>query len=206
MARKGKKPKKSTTRPFSKKKMPKGAVMRVKVRKGAQTGRTPSARPAVSQPPKKGKYRPAYKSQAIPECTIEQALQDAFSEIESLRDEMQEIVDNMSGMEHLPKYETADTAQQELDSHTECPDVPEVLKNKTISTLTKMVSTRKGRGVGRSMRLGNATSIVKDVIEFLNELENAKDAGVDVMQAAKDLADELSEHENIEVEFPGMYG
>jgi len=167
--------------------------------------RATKKKPVKASAPRK--RRPAYKPRAIPECSIENALGDAFSEIESLKDEMQEICDNMSGMEHLPKYDVAETAMNELESHCECPDVPELLKEIKISTLSEMVPTRKGRASGRSMRLSNATSVIKDVIEFLNEgIVESTNHSAEVKEAAREYAEELSEHEDFDVEFPGMYG
>lgn len=156
------------------------------------------------------KYRPAYKPQNIPECTIVGALTAAFAEIEALKDEMGEIVDNMSGMEHLPKYEVAENAQSELDGH-EMPDYPEALNGLKIATLTEMVSTRKGRAPGRATRLSNAMGVIEAVHDFLENLaEDVKGQGPDtpdaVREAAKAYADELEEHYNFDVEFPGMYG
>lgn len=188
--------KKSKTAKFSKKKMPKGAVKRVKVKKGQ------------GQPTRK--FRPAYKSVALPEQSLEGALQDAFAEIEALKDEMADIVDNMSGMEHLPKYDVAENAQSELDGH-EMPDYPDALKDLKIATLTELVSTRKGRAPGRSTRLSNAMGVIEAVHDFLENLaEDVKGQGPDtpdaVREAAKAYADELEEHYNFDVEFPGMYG
>lgn len=147
-----------------------------------------------------------YKSVDLPEMTIEQALIDAFAEIEVLKDEMQEICDNMSGMEHLPKFEVAEAAVSELESHCEAPDVPKVLKTKTISTLTEMRSTRKGRAASRAVRLHNATGIIAAVIELCDEVDLDDDVSKAEREAVCELRDALEEHENIEVEFPRMYG
>lgn len=147
-----------------------------------------------------------YKSVSLPEMTIEQALIDAFADIEGLKDEMQEICDNMSGMEHLPKFEVAETAASELESHCEAPDVPEVLKTKTIGILTEMRPTRKGRAPSRAVRLSNATGIIAAVIELCDEIDLDDDVSKAEREAVVELRDALDEHENIEVEFPGMYG
>lgn len=196
MAKKAPKPKKKTTAVVKKK-----GGLRAPVRK--KVGRAKTGKPAK---PREKKYRPAYKSVPLPEQTIQAALNAAFLEIDELKDEMGQIVDNMSGMEHLPKYETAENAQQELEQHCEAPDVPEALKDKTIKTLSEMVPTRKGRGTGRSMRLSNATSIIQDVIEFLTAIDLADDVSKAEREAAVELKEALEEHENIDVEFPGMFG
>lgn len=130
--------------------------------------------------------------------TVGGAVADAFSEFESLREEMQEIVDNMSGanMEHLPKYETAETAVSELDEHTNEPDVPESLKDLDVEYVA-MVNRRKGRGPSRGVRLSNAQAMLAAVLAMLDEKEDEDSVA---------LREELSEHSDFDVEFPGMFG
>lgn len=178
-------------------------VKKVAVQKKKRGGLRPAPKKKAVQAKPKRRARPAYKSVNMPVCTIEQALMDAFSAFEELRDEMNEICDNMSGMEHLPKYQVAEDASSELDSHTDAPEVPKILQEKTISTLTEMVPTRKGRATGRGTRLSNAQQIVNDVVDFLDAAEGFTKEEV---EAAKELSEELSEHQHFDVEFPGMYG
>lgn len=133
--------------------------------------------------------------------TLEAAVQDALSEIEVLRDEMQEIVDNMEGanMEHLPKYEVANDALQELDEHCDLSiDVPAKLQDIKI-TYGEMVNRRKGRAPSRDVRLSNACAMLSAAIDALDALE-------DNLDDADELRQEIDEHTDISVEFPGMFG
>jgi hypothetical protein len=125
---------------------------------------------------------------------------DAFAEIESLRDEMQDIVDNMSSnnMEHLPKYETAENAVTELDEHVEAPDVDgdDSAIGRMEVTYQEMVNRRKGRAASRDVRLSNATAMIAAAIDTIEAQ----------IQKLEELRDALNEHSDISVEFPGMYG
>lgn len=198
MAKKAKKNKGATTRKFSKRKLMSKNSRRVKVAKG---------------PKQVKKHRPAYKSVALPDLALDVVLMDAFAEIESLREEMEEITSNMSGMEHLPKYETAEEAERTLQEHCDCPEVPEALKDLVITGRTELVSTRKGRASGRSTRLSNAMDDIEKVCDFLDTHAEVVEPGEDQLLAtdelreqAREFASELSEHHGFDVEFPGMYG
>lgn len=133
--------------------------------------------------------------------TVGAMVGDAFSELQSLRDEMQEIVDNMEGanMGHMPKCEAAGEAVSELES-ADCdsePDVPESLAEIEIE-YSEQVQRRKGRAVSRAVRCDNAQSMLQAVRDALQERENDEDA--DELVQAIDAACDMS------VEFPGMYG
>lgn len=141
--------------------------------------------------------------------TVSAAIGDAFSEIENLRDEMQETVDNMSdaNMEHLPKYETAEAAVSELASHTDAPDVPDCVAELEV-TYSEQVNKRKGRGPSRDVRLSNAQSMLSAVRDAIKVLVNNDDVEHNEGEAdeAGTLVNELDEHVDFSVEFPGMFG
>ncbi len=158
---------------------------------------------------KGGSYKPV-----TTEYSVADAIANGYSELQSLRDEMQEIVDNMSGanMEHLPKYETANEACDTLGNF--CDDEPEVPEEAGAGRIqvTEMVNKRKGRGPSRSVRCGNAVSMLEAAKAHLETLQEAaeegegeKEAGDDDFQTLIDkLEEDIGEAEG--VEFPGMYG
>lgn len=150
----------------------------------------------------------AYKTE-VRKTTVSAAIGDAFSEFESLRDEMQDTVDNMSGanMEHLPKYETAEAAVSELDNHTDAPDVPDCVAELEV-TYSEQVNKRKGRGPSRDVRLSNAQSMLSAAKDALEAFASSDDVERDEGEAdeADTLVNELDEHTDFSVEFPGMFG
>src|SRR5258708_6432057 len=111
-----------------------------------------------------GSYKPVER-----ETTIGAAVGDAFSEFQSLQEEMQETADNMSGanMEHLPKYETAEAAASELENHEEV-DVPESLAEKPVKW-TETVHKSKWGHPSRAVRLSNAQAMLQAVIDVLED-------------------------------------
>lgn len=131
--------------------------------------------------------------------TLGAVISDAYSDLQTLRDEMQETVDNMEGanMEHLPKYDTASEAVSELDVCDNEPDVPEALADLEVE-YSEQVNKRKGRGPSREVRLSNATAMLQAVRDLLNEREND--------DAADELVQEIDEAADLDVTFPGMYG
>ena len=165
---------------------------------------------------KRSPYKPEQR-----ETTLEAAVADALSEIESLRDEMQEMDDNMSGanMEHLPKYEVVSTALQELEEHCDQSiDVPEWAQALSVKYM-EMVNRRRGRGPSRDVRLGNATAMLGAAIEAIDaEIERREKLEDDDLPEGEaqvnsdrktdmeELRAELDEHADFSVEFPGMYG
>lgn len=163
----------------------------------------------------------AYKPKPI-KTTVSGALQDAFSEISALAEEMREAEGNMSGanMEHMPKYEVISTAADELENHTECPDIPDGLADLEVTSV-EMVNKDKRKGPSRDVRLSNACALISDAKAVLEEfdpeadletsdsdakVDEKEDAAEALKEAATELANELDEHAEIDVEFPGMYG
>lgn len=111
----------------------------------------------------------------------------------------------MSGnnMEHLPKYEVIAEAVSELENHETEPDVPECLADIEVK-YSELVQKRKGRGPSRATQLSNAQAMLQAAIDVLEDEDNElikKHA-----DEADELRQELDEHANFDVEFPGMFG
>lgn len=139
---------------------------------------------------KKRKRTPPYKGQQQP-TDVSGAVEEAMGEFQSLRDEMGEWRDNMSGgnMEHLDKFQEVESAADTLDSFADdSPDVPEALAG-LACIATIMVPTRKGRGTSRAMRCSNGVSLLQAAVDALDEhIETSQDR-------IKELEDEITEHE-----------
>lgn len=137
------------------------------------------------------------------------AVEDAYSEIESLGEEMRAAVDNMSGtnLESTSKYETTSEAADALEGITQ-PSVPEAVAELAIN-YSEAVNRRKNRGTSRAVRLSNASGVLEAAKEacenWLADSANAEhDDRGDVEEFVNDLDSMISDCES--VEFPGMYG
>lgn len=137
------------------------------------------------------------------------AVCDAIEELQTLRDEMRDICDNMSGMEHLPKYEAADEAANNLDSYVDnISDLDSQLEEILGEDLPDIevvqeVPTRRGYSTSRAVRCSNAVAILTTAAEHLRDMDLVGDR-----QLARDnLCDELEAMEDCNsTEFPGFYG
>lgn len=150
----------------------------------------------------------AYKA-VQQKTTVAAAIGDAYSELQSLRDEMSETADNMQDtLSQTPKYQAVEEARDTLDGFCDSePNVPDGVSDLEV-TYSEMVNSRKGRGPSRSVRCSNASSMLEAVIEAINaHAEDLKD-GDDLKGEIQTLADELQEAVDNAggVEFPGMYG
>ncbi|MNL09165.1 hypothetical protein D3C87_1299140 [compost metagenome] len=153
---------------------------------------------------KKAKRRPAYK--LVQRATnMSAAVSDAFSEIESLAEEMRETYDNMdgNGLGATEKCQAAGSAADALECATEV-DVPECLVDVEVH-YSESVNVRKNRGPSRAARLSNAVSVLEAAKAAAEEADLVEDA------AAAERDDFVSELESAigEVEgteFPGMFG
>jgi hypothetical protein len=159
----------------------------------------------------------AYKPKQI-KTTVSGALSAAFSEFQALGEEMRETADNMdaANMGHMPKCEAAAAAADELENHVDEPDVPEHLADLPVEA-TEMVNRDKRKGASRSVRLSNAQALVSAARDALDGFEpeghddddeesETHRAAVEAKEAAEELYQELDEHAEFDVEFPGMFG
>lgn len=151
----------------------------------------------------------SYKSVPV-ETTVAAAIGDAFSEFQSLAEEMREGYDNMEGgnLGHTDKCQRYGEAADELENHTDEPDVPEFLAKLVVKT-TELRPTRKGRAPGRSTRLSNAQSLLqaaRDVVsEWGSQDDEESEEAESQKKAAEQLVSDLDEHCDFDVDFPGMF-
>lgn len=165
----------------------------------------------------------AYKSVPI-ETTVAAAISDAFAEFTSLAEEMRETADNMEGanMGHLPKCEAASAAADELENHDSEPDIPEFLGELKVSTFEQR-NKNKRRANSRAVRLSNAQGLIQAARDAVQEWHDNADAELekddsdakvdekentleDRKSEADQLIQDLDEHAEFDVDFPGMYG
>jgi hypothetical protein len=135
------------------------------------------------------------------------SIEDAYSAIAELGEEMRSNADNMQGtnLEQTEKYTATEEAADTLEAIS-APDVPDVISELAMSW-SESINKRKGRGPSRDVRLGNAIAILHAAVEVAQSwaADNPDhDDHDDVEQFISDLEDTISDTEN--VEFPGMFG
>lgn len=139
------------------------------------------------------------------EDTILTAIEDAMSEIESLKDEMNENRDNAPNDELGQKW--GDIAD-ELDNLTEFDEgqIHEKLQDLHCS-YPELVHKRKGRGLSRNARYQNASSALHGALAALencdiDEIDEVDQEELDeAMSHIQEIVDSLPE-----VDFPTMFG
>lgn len=136
------------------------------------------------------------------ETSIEDAVQEAMSEVESLRDEMSEWRDNMEEkLSHTEKYERVSECADNLDNVQEI-DIPDEYRETKITVISQRKSSRKSP-YPRWLRLQNAVGALTAAKDVLEEMEDDDAEGVRD-QFVSDLGDAIDNLEG--VEFPGMFG
>ena len=139
-------------------------------------------------------------------------------EIEDLRDEMQEWVDNMSGtsLENTSRYEMAEEAASQLDRVDDvCFDaiwdaIPENFESteeelKALAFVYSIyVSKDKRKGPGRAYRLSNAINHITGALQTLRDYLEEKEEAEDILAAIDEVESQVQELED--VVFPGMFG
>lgn len=139
------------------------------------------------------------------EATIADAVSDAMSEIQCLRDEIAEWADNMEShnMEHLSKYEEVSEARDALEEVADDePDVPE-LPDGFSDQLSW--STFRKRRPSRADRAGDASMTLEAVAEHIEKQIGDREG--DWTEEWQELADRCREIAEAvgNVSFPGMY-
>jgi vacuolar-type H+-ATPase subunit E/Vma4 len=139
--------------------------------------------------------------------TVGSVVNDAFSQIEELKDELQSWLDNMpESKQGSDKASQLEEAIGQLESSSE-PEIPESATDLAVS-YTEIPSGR--RGLSRSKRCSNCVSMVEAassaVREHISTLDEDKDeeAIMELEAFADELDNATSEWES--AEFPGMFG
>lgn len=146
------------------------------------------------------------------ETTIEGAVSDAMSEIQSLADEMREAFDNTpESLQNDGVGAARGEAADNLENIQE-PDVPTELQGEkfTFKYNEVQLAPSKMRNRSRAGRRDDACSGLYHLIEFLESLEeDEKDIySKEEVEAAANFKEEVQTliDEAEAVEFPGMYG
>lgn len=135
------------------------------------------------------------------------AVSEAYSEVQALRDEMSEWRDNIEEkFSQTSKFEMIDEAVNILDNYADNePDVPESLKKIEV-VYHQMLPRSRRKGLSRSARRDNATMILQAVWDKLDDLVSnqgtiPQDDAESLMTDIETAKDEIDA-----VEFPGMFG
>jgi len=133
--------------------------------------------------------------------TVENLIEDGYSDLESLKDELQDWYDNLpEQFQSGDKGETLQTGIDELEN-VERPNVDAEHLNKLPSLVYKeslKLDTRSDRFFEAKDKITTAKEFIEGELETLEEGEYKDYLG--------DLVQELEEVEGIEVEFPGFAG
>lgn len=191
----------------------------------------------LKQHPKKGKERPKYTVQAdLPDTkgeydrmqqkqfttTVEALISDAFSEIESLAEEMREAFENTpESLQGSGAGEARGEAADNLESlHSDQPDIPDICTEIEVYFLpAKDTSSRAKRASAVQDMLSSAAGEIRSFIENYEEDEEEgkevkegeegeekKDApDMDELESLADKLEEIGEEVG-GITFPGMYG
>lgn len=139
------------------------------------------------------------------DSNVAETIANAFSELTSLAEECREIVDNASeGLSQTNRIQTLETTASALEGLDE-PEVPGWIAPTKV-TYAQWENSRKGRGLSRADRAGQAVAMLDAAIDVLEgEKEDADSDKVDELTALIDEC-ETAKGEAEGAEFPGMYG
>ncbi len=134
----------------------------------------------------------------------------AFSEVESLAGECQEIVDNASeGLSNTQRIQTLGETADRLGNVSEV-DVPECIASLVID-YSESVNTNKRRSPSRAVRMENAVTILQAGVDaaqgIIDETDNEdydEDERAEIEEFINEIESVISEIEG--AEFPGMFG
>lgn len=176
-----------------------------------KAGKKSTAKTTSKKTTKSSKPRKKFKD-TTHTCTIADTL-EAPSDVESLKEEMEEWRDNMENgnLGYTSKFEDVSSCADELESlHSDLDSVvteleeaikeaerPELLKRE----ITYVDRQPYGRGAARWLRLENAIAPLRAAIEVLSR---------EVPESEKDLHEKIREVDSTldqasSVSFPGMY-
>ena len=187
----------------------------------------------LKQLPRKGKERPTFTVEAdLPDTkgeydrmqqkrfttTVEALISDAFSEIESLGEEMREAFENTpKSLQGSGAGEARGEAADTLESlHSDQPDIPDICTEIEVYFLPpKDTSSRAKRASAAQDMLSSASGEIRSFIENYEEEEEEGKEGeekekkeapdLDELESLADKLDEIGDEVG-GVTFPGMYG
>jgi hypothetical protein len=149
---------------------------------------------------------------AVPvEGTLANVIADAVGDLEGLRDEAQEIVDNAQGtnFESTSRIATLEDTASNLDSIA-VPDVPDYLASLPVHYTQDQ---RKSRPTGRATRCNDASYRLVCCVEVLQAWVDApdieeKDGKAQATDEAQSIIEEVQEIIDAadNCEWPGMFG
>ena len=134
-------------------------------------------------------------------------IEGAYSELEALHDECQEIVDNASdGLSQTQRIQTFEETANTLDFADSVPDVPEVVQDLEVHYTE---DRRKSKSTSRATRCSESCNLLYGVVAaldaWLDDDSNSEHEDRDDVESLKDdLENNINEAEGCE--FPGMYG
>lgn len=150
---------------------------------------------------------------AVVESTVADALADAYSELESLAEEMRSWHDNMpENLQYGDKGSAVEEAATALEEASSDPkDLPEWWdenETRTALRITLHEATKKRKS--RADRCGDAVGRLSAVIDILEQQADVLRAN-EAHERAEELdtlKDEIEQHKDAAegVEFPGMFG
>lgn len=157
----------------------------------------------------------SYKNE-VRKTSLTAAIGDAYSELQSLRDEMTEWRDNMENgnLGSTPKFEEVSSCVDQMESGGDLdsePDVPDGFDPEI--TYTESVPRRKRQNASRSTRCSNACAMLDAAIDVIEERKAeieelpTTDALSKESDALETLRDEIQQIKEAceSAEFPGMF-
>ena len=135
--------------------------------------------------------------------SLSDLIDEAYSEIKTLAEEMQEVHDNMP--ENLQETELGNARQEAADqlSDVQRPEIPNVLESLTV------LHYPSSKLSSRSDRAAEAVSILYDCATQTDDwVAEQQDKGVDLEDCCDEFTNQLRDDISTveDVEFPGMYG
>jgi hypothetical protein len=140
--------------------------------------------------------------------SVTSVIPDAMSELESLRDELQDWYDNLpESFQNGDKGDQLQEAISGLDSAITNPDVPEWLEPVKVFVAPSDETSRAHRGGQAAYSLRQAAERLQELLEaYAQQMEGLvlnDEKKDEIEQLVEDLTDAADEAES--VEYPGMY-
>lgn len=130
---------------------------------------------------------------------LQSLISDAYGELQSLRDEAQEIVDNVpDSLRQTERIQTFESTVSNLDGCDSEPDVPKGLGDVPV---TYSEQTKRGPA-SRAVRCGNAVSMITAAVDMLKGHARCKE---DEVEELCGTLEEMASNAD-SCEWPGMFG